>query len=161
MGDPLSESAVNRNLTILIAEENPDEALLFKLALRNAKINNPVQVVKDGSEAIDYLSGAGQFGDRRQFPFPSFVMLDVRMPRLGGFDVLAWLREHPKYAMMPTIVLTNSRLPDDVRRAYELGANSYIVKPHDLKEFISVLRTVYEYWAICEKPELVSAQPDG
>lgn len=143
---------MNRNLTILVAEDDENEAFLLKRSLTKAGINNPVQVVSDGQESIDYLAGTGRFGDRKEFPFPSVIILDLKMPRVNGFEVLKWLRQHPTHAVIPVIVMTNSNLPGDIRRAYELGANSYIVKPHGLQDLVRALRLVYEYWALCEKP---------
>jgi len=147
---------VNRNLTILIAEDNENEAILVKHALGMAKITNPIQMVQDGQEAIDYLSGNGQFANRRRFPFPSVLMLDLKMPRRSGFEVLAWLREHPQYSVIPSIVLSNSSQPEDIRLAYERGANSYIVKPQDLNDLVRIFRDTYEYWKWCEKPPMPS-----
>ncbi len=145
---------MNRNLTILIIEDSGGEAQLLKLALRRAGINNPIHLVPTGEEAIAYLSGSGPYADRSQYPFPSVLFMDLKMPRVDGFAVLKWLRSHPDFAIIPVIVLTNSALDADVRQAYQLGANSYMVKPTNLDELTQMLRTAYEYWAWCKKPAL-------
>jgi CheY-like chemotaxis protein len=145
-------SNVHRNLTILVAEDSPTEALLLLKALAAAHITNPVQIVQDGEEAIAYLRGSGQYANRARHPFPSVILTDLKMPRLDGFEILKWLRAHPECSVIPVIVLTNSSIPDDIRLAYQLGANSYIIKPHAFNELVQVLRTTYEYWAICAKP---------
>jgi CheY-like chemotaxis protein len=143
---------VNRHLTILVVEDNPAEALLLKKALASAQITNPVQIVENGQEAIHYLSGSGKYVDRVQYPFPSVILTDLKMPRVNGFDILRWLRAHPECSVIPAIVLTNSALPEDISLAYQLGANSYMVKPHGFNELVQMLRTAYEYWTYCEKP---------
>ncbi|MDB6016031.1 MAG: CheY-like response regulator receiver domain protein [Pedosphaera sp.] len=143
---------VNRNLTILIVEDNSNDVLLLQKALTKAGITNPVRVVEDGVDAINYLRGADKFKDRAEFPFPSVIFTDLKMPRMGGFEVLEWLRSHPECSVLPVIVFTNSRIDEDIRRAYQLGANSYIVKPQEFEKFVELLRVTYEYWSWCEKP---------
>lgn len=143
---------INNLGPILVAEDNVLEALLLKKAFAAARINRPVHIVSDGQEAIEYLYGTGPYSDRVKHPFPDFLMLDLKMPRMDGFDVLRWLRTHPECSVVPTIVLTNSALPDDVQRAYELGANSYIVKPQQLNDLVRMIQCVCEYWEWCEKP---------
>lgn len=149
---------VNHSLTILIVEDNPYDVLLLKKALTKAGINDPVQVVEDGVEAIDYLRGAGKYVDRNRFPFPSVLFSDLKMPRLGGFEVLDWLRSHSECAVTPMIILTNSSLDADVRRAYAMGANAYLVKPQKFEDLVEMVRTTYQFWAWCETP-LVPASP--
>jgi CheY-like chemotaxis protein len=143
---------VDRDLTILIIEDEPNDVLLLKLALARSGIKNPVQTVADGGEAIGYLHGTGKYADRSIFPFPSIIFTDLKMPRMGGFEVLQWLRAHPECFVIPMIVLTASRLDADIRRAYEMGANAYLVKPTDIADLQEMVRTAYEFWAWCEKP---------
>src|ERR1041385_2145111 len=100
---------MNRNLPILVIEDNEDDVFLLKRALAGEGINNPVQVVNDGLEAINYLEGKGKYHDRIQFPFPSVIFSDLKMPRMNGFDVLQWLRTHPDCSVIPIIILSTSR----------------------------------------------------
>jgi CheY-like chemotaxis protein len=109
-------------------------------------------VARDGQETIDYLSGNEPFQDRAKFPFPNLLIMDIRMPKMDGFHLLTWLRTHPHCSVIPTLILSASDLPGDVRKAYQLGANSYIAKPSQLEELVDLLRVVYNYWHHCEAP---------
>lgn len=142
---------------ILVAEDNVLEALLLKKAFVAAQVKRPVFMVSDGQEAMEYLGGVGPYLDRDKYPFPDVLMLDLKMPRMDGFDVLRWLRTHPECSVVPTIVLTNSALPDDIQRAYELGANSYIVKPQKFNDLVRLIQCAFEYWDWCEKPVTAKA----
>src|SRR5258708_6317532 len=108
--------------------------MLLRLALNRCGIKNPVQIVTDGQEAIEYLQGAGKYHDRSQYPFPSVIFTDLKMPRVGGFEILEWLRAHPECSVIPVIILSASRLEADVQRAYQLGGNAYLVKPSKLED---------------------------
>src|SRR5690348_3828721 len=110
------------NATILLAEDDPDDVLLTNIALRKARLANPLQVVRDGEEAIAYLRGEGKFGDRHHFPLPILLLLDLNMPKLNGFQVLEWLRQQPELSHMPVAVMTSSDHDPYVSRAFELGA---------------------------------------
>jgi CheY-like chemotaxis protein len=145
---------MNRNLTLLIVEDDPNDVILLRKALTREGINNATQVVNDGAEAIAYLEGREPYRDRSQFPFPSVIFTDLKMPRMDGFDVLCWLRAHPECSVMPVMILTASRIDADVRKAYQLGANGYLVKPNSLEDLQAMVRTAYEFWAWCEKPEV-------
>jgi CheY-like chemotaxis protein len=153
----LDQSNMNRNLTVLIAEDNEDDAFLLERAFRNLGLQNPIRVLADGEDVLRYLQGHGLFADRQQFPFPSVIFLDIKMPKLTGFDVLQWLRDHSDYHVMPTIVLSTSEHPGDVTRAYQLGANAYLVKPSTLPDFQDVLRRAFDFWSVCAKPPLPNA----
>jgi CheY-like chemotaxis protein len=120
---------MNRNLTILIAEDDPNDVILLERALRRNGINNPLQVTRDGEAALSYLQGIGEYGDREKYPFPSVLFLDVQMPKKSGLEVLKWLYEHPECRVIPKIVLTSSKEESHIDEAYALGANSYVVKP--------------------------------
>lgn len=145
---------MDRDLTILIIEDDPNDVLLLKKALSRAGIKDPIQVVTDGGQAIRYLQGDDEYGDRLQFPFPSVIFTDLKMPRMSGFDVLQWLRTHPECSVIPLIILTASRMDEDVRRAYQMGANAYLVKPSSIEELQEMVRTAYEFWSWCEKPNV-------
>jgi len=130
---------MNRNLTVLIAEDNENDALLLQRAFRNIGLQNPLQIVPDGEQAIRYLQAEGKFADRQQFPFPTVLFLDIKMPRMSGFDVLEWVRGHPDWRIIPTMIFSSSSHPGDITRAYQSGANAYqsganayLVKPATL-----------------------------
>lgn len=150
--------AVIDNYTILLVEDDPNDVLFLKRALRKNEITNPVSVVSDGDEAIEYLSGGGVYADRLTYPFPKVIMLDLKMPRRGGLEVLEWLNAHPTYQVIPTLVLTSSKINEDVVRAYGLGANSYMVKPSNFEDLQRMIKIAHDYWDVCLKPEPVAPQ---
>ena len=115
-------------------------------ALQDAAIPNPVIIAEDGLKAVDYLSGAGQFSDRTAFPLPALLFLDLKMPGKTGLDVLAWLRQQEALRSIVVIILTSSQEPLDLRRAYHLGANSYLVKPSTTHRLRELVRAVKVYW---------------
>ena len=131
---------------ILAAEDNPFDAFLLKRAFLKAGINVPMDVVTDGQEVIDYLNGEEPYSDRKQHPIPTVLVLDLKMPRLSGFDVIEWIRRQPGLRRLPILVLTSSNLSRDVNRAYDLGANSYLVKPSELQDLEQVAAAVERYW---------------
>jgi len=134
---------------VLIVEDNEDEVVLLRRALRLANITVPVAIVTDGAAAIEYLEGRGRYGDRTQHPLPQLVLLDLRLPRVPGLDVLRWVRQQPGLRRLPVIVFTSSAEHRDVITAYELGANSYLVKPSELQDLQDVARRIHEYWIEC------------
>lgn len=141
--------------TILLVEDDPNDVVLIRRALRNAKIANPLREVADGDEAIAYLSGADGYSDRDANPLPVLVLLDLKLPRRDGFEVLRWIRAQPGLRRLPVVVLTSSREAADVNRAYDEGANSYLVKPVAFDALLELVRRVDEFWLyLSEKPEL-------
>ncbi|HYE30950.1 MAG TPA: response regulator [Methylomirabilota bacterium] len=144
---------MNANFPILVLEDNPDDAFLLKRALKKNSISNPVFIVRDGVEGIEYITGAGKFGDRDAFPSPGCIVADLKMPRLGGLEFLAWLRDHPDFAVIPTLVLSSSTEDKDVAQAYSMGANSYLVKPTRFEDFEELVRIVHDYWTRCVRPQ--------
>ncbi len=137
---------------VLIAEDNPDDALLMRRGAGQAGISGEFHVVQDGDEAIEYLEGKGRYRDRTKFPAPNLIMLDLKMPRKSGLEVLDWLRRHPELRVVPTIILTASMIPEDVKKAYDLGANTYFVKPSNFADLVTMLKLVHDYWAHAQKP---------
>ena len=131
---------------VLLADDNEDDVLALRHALRRAGIDVPLQVVEDGEEAIAYLRGVGKFSNRAEFPLPDLLLLDLRMPKVDGFEVLEWLRQQPSLAPLRTIVLTMSNDVFDVDRAYALGANSFLTKSMDLLDFGNTLEATFNYW---------------
>jgi len=140
------------NFPILLVEDDPNDVWLVKHAFQSANISNPLRIVNDGQEAIDYLKGLGAYSDRGAFPLPKLVLLDLKMPRLNGFDVIGWMRRHYPWKLTPIIILSSSALPQDVNRAYELGANAYMVKPADYRALERLFRTIADFWNAGETP---------
>lgn len=132
--------------TILHVDDDANDVLLFKHACRKGGVAANVQAVCDGEEAMAYLQGNEPFDNREAHPLPDLILLDLKMPRLNGFDVLNWLRHEGHFCRMPVVVLTSSNHDADVRRAYELGANSYLIKPVGIEALMEVARAIQHYW---------------
>lgn len=146
------------NCSILLVEDDPNDVLLIQRAFRKANLVNPLQVVSDGEQAELYLSGRGTYADRERYPLPVIVLLDLKLPRRSGLEVLEWLRGQPGLKRMQVVVLTSSREATDVNRAYDLGANSYLVKPVAFDALIDMVKALDLYWMILnEKPEIGAA----
>src|SRR6266481_5769504 len=140
--------------TVLLAEDDPDDVLLTQVAFERARLANPLQVVRDGEEAIAYLSGEGAFSDRNRFPIPILLLLDLQMPKVDGFQVLEWLRTEPISRQMTVAIMTSSDHDPHISRAYELGADSYLIKPPDAAAMIGLVQRLHAYWMILnEVPE--------
>jgi len=131
---------------ILLAKDSEDYAVLFRRALKSADIDASLDVVQDGQEAIDYLTGIDGYADREKHPFPKLLLLDLRMPRMDGFEVLSAVRQRLGFTQLPVIVLTHSDNLADVRRAYELGATSYFRKPDSLEGLDEMIHVLHAYW---------------
>jgi CheY-like chemotaxis protein len=134
------------NDLVLVAEDNPDDALLLRRALEKAGIRARLKIVSDGEEMLLYLEGRGAFANRSTCPLPSLIILDLKMPRKSGLEVLEWIAGNPHVSVVPTIVLSSSNLDSDVRAAYKLGANTYFVKPTTFDELVETMRMVENYW---------------
>ena len=132
--------------TILLVDDDKDDIFFMKRAFEEAALLNPVKILQDGQEAIDYLSGAGKFADRIQYPLPFLVLLDLKMPRVMGLEVLKWLREQPRFKTLIVIVLTSSKMHADIQTAYRLGANSYLVKPASSDKLTAMIAGIKRYW---------------
>jgi len=131
---------------ILVAEDDPTDAFFLQRAFRRAGIPLMLHFVRDGQEAIDYLEGKGEFVDRETHALPQLLMLDLKMPRVDGFEVLAWLRKKRRLKELPVVIFSSSDEPEDARRAGELGANSYLVKPHSIEELMELVGRFKKYW---------------
>ena len=136
----------NLNLAILVGEDNTDDVFLLKHALKKAQFENPVQFVSDGEEVMAYLAGEGKFADRAQHPFPGLLLLDIKMPRLDGLETLALIRNDPRYKRLVVILLTSSNREQDINRAFDLQANSYLLKPARPEALLGTLEQVRAYW---------------
>ena len=144
-----------KNHVVLLVEDNPRDARLIQRAMEKARMLNAVQVQSDGEAAIEYLAGSPPYDDRDRYPLPELVLLDLKLPRKNGFEVLQWLRAQPGLKRLPVVVLTSSDETQDINRAYDLGANSYLVKPVETDELIRLLKEVDLYWFVANtKPVL-------
>jgi CheY-like chemotaxis protein len=145
------ENARHSTPTVLYVEDSTDDFVLLKLASRKCGTPFSLQHAEDGDQAIAYLSGTGVYGDREEHPFPDLVLLDLRMPRLDGFEVLQWIRGNPETKSLPVVVLAGSAFRADVRRALELGANSYATKPAKFNELEVLVDQIADVWLAREK----------
>ena len=144
--------------SVLIAEDDENDVFFLRRAFQQAKVENPLYVVRDGQEAIDYLSGTGDFSDRNAHPLPHLFILDLKMPRKNGMDVLVWLQEQPELRCLPVVILSSSAQARDIERAYELGANAFIVKPASLDERVELAKLIGSFWLELNEGPLVCTQ---
>ena len=128
--------------TILLVEDSEDDIFIFDRVIKKAGITGHVEVVRDGQEALDYLSGNGRFADRQKFPLPTLALVDLKLPRISGLEILQWIREQPHLETLSVVVLTSSSEDRDVIRAYQLGARSYLVKPPTTTALLAVVKAV-------------------
>lgn len=144
---------IKRN--ILLVEDNPDDILLIQRAFKRANLVNPLHVIQDGDSAIEYLAGTGSYADREIHPLPTLLLLDLKLPRRSGLEILEWLRQQPMLRRLPVVVLTSSRENVDVNRAYDLNVNSYLVKPVDSDSLQQMVKTLNLYWIVLnETPQI-------
>ena len=137
---------------ILLVEDNRDDEELTRLALEDSKITNRLIVVHDGQEALDWLFCEGTHAGREPCQIPSVVLLDLKLPKIGGLEVLERLRTDPRTRRLPVVILTSSREEQDLMRSYDLGANSYIRKPVDFSQFTNAIRELGIYWMVLNEP---------
>jgi CheY-like chemotaxis protein len=131
---------------ILLVEDDANDVFFFERALHKAEVPSPMTVVSDGQEAIDLLAGKEGFADREKFPLPCLIVLDLNLPRKNGLQVLDWIRQNPEFEPVIVIVFTSSTSEQDMRDAYRLGANSYLVKPSDPDELVDLVKLISLYW---------------
>jgi CheY-like chemotaxis protein len=132
--------------SILLAEDEESDVMMFQLALKRGGMSFPVIITRDGQEAVDYLSGRQPYQDRTAYPLPSLIILDLKMPRLSGFDVLSWLNSSPDIKQIPAVVLSSSSYAQDIHHATQLGAREYYIKPHSVTELSRLLQTATTKW---------------
>ena len=137
---------------VLIAEDNPDEATLIRRAIGKAGIKAPIRILTDGEQLLLYLEGRGAYADREANPRPTLIILDLKMPRKSGFEVLEWLQAHREYSVVPTVVMSSSNMDKDVQKAYQLGANTYFIKPTTFDELVGTMKSLSEYWTKARRP---------
>src|SRR5258708_11649139 len=146
---------------ILLAEDREDDILLVQRAFAKGEISNPLFIVRDGEEVISYLSGIGKYGNRAEYPLPDLLLLDLKMPKVDGFEVLRWVRQQPGFSALRVVVLTASDQIRDVNTAYRLGANSFMVKPADLQNVVEMAKTLRSHWLQMSKGPEVSRAPEA
>jgi CheY-like chemotaxis protein len=137
---------MNQTRTILLVEDNPADIKITQRALRESELVVELIVVRDGQQAVDYLSRQGAYATDESWHVPELILLDLNLPRLTGREVLEYVRSTPKLRSVPVVVLTTSRRREDVQEVYAAGANTYIEKPQDFRRFVEVLRTIHRYW---------------
>jgi CheY-like chemotaxis protein len=137
---------------ILYVEDEANDVLFLENAFREALITNPLKVVVDGQQAMDYLAGRGRFSDRQQNPLPGMVLLDLKLPKHSGLEVLKWVREQPQLQGLIVVVYTSSTQPDDIEAAYGLGANGYLVKQSSLDHLGEMVRALRDFWLVHNQP---------
>jgi CheY-like chemotaxis protein len=142
--------------TILIVENNPDDQDLIRMGFKKIGVTNRICMVDDGLEAIAYMMGEGRYSDRTKFPYPTFIITDLKMPGADGFAVLEFLKANPEWAVIPTVVFSSSSDLDDIKKAYMLGASSYHIKPATNTALVHQLLVLHAYWMTCEVPEVDS-----
>lgn len=141
--------------TILVVEDEEADCFLIQKAFRDNGVDGPIHCVRSAEQAIQYLMGEGEFADRQKFAFPSFITTDLRMPGgMDGFSVLEHLKRNPEWAIIPTVVLSSSGDPDDIKKSYMLGASSYHQKPSHYPAMRQQLKILHDYWVTCCIPDV-------
>ena len=146
---------------ILLAEDDENDIALLRLAIRRSSMSSFLHVVRDGEECIAYLEGVGKYANRNEYPLPALLLLDLNMPRKDGFEVLRWIRDHPDVNRLRVAVLTTSDHIYDVNRAYDLGANSFLVKTRQLEDFVAQIDAIQSYWISLSRAPEVKRSPQG
>ena len=145
---------MNERHTILLVDDSENDIILMRAAFGKAEFNIPLQEVHNGEQAIAYLKGEGIYSDRQKHPLPSVMLLDLNMPMKNGFDVLRWVRTQPAIKRLSIIILTASMRPEDVERAFDLGATSYLVKPSNIDALTAMIRCLRDWVQINHFPPL-------
>jgi CheY-like chemotaxis protein len=127
-------------------EDDENDVMLMRLAWKSAGLRNPLQVVTDGEQAVQYLSGKGEYANRSKYPLPCLVLLDWKLLTMSGLDVLKWIRQQPAIQTLPVIILSSSNRPADLRAAYARRANSYLMKPPNTGSLVEMLTSLKDYW---------------
>ncbi len=137
---------------LLIVDDDESDRFLLKRAFEKLNVGYRITPLESGGKALALIKGEGIYADRKAYPFPSFILTDLKMPGGDGFDILSYLKEHPEILIVPVVMLSGSDDPDDVRQAYLLGASSFIVKPHGLDGLEGIVQKLHYYWSECEVP---------
>jgi CheY-like chemotaxis protein len=148
---------MNEKQTILLVDDSENDLFLMRAAFKKAEFHCPLREARNGEEAIAYLSGDAPFGDRDKFPLPTVMLLDLNMPMKSGFDVLSWVGAQPQLRHLSTIVLSASQRPEDVERCFDLGANSFLVKPGTMQDLTIMIRRLRDWLELNHFPPLNEA----
>jgi two-component system response regulator len=143
---------VKKKFVVLVADDDANDLRLLHKAISGDGLEVQLMEVHNGEELIQYLSNEGPFADYMRFPKPDLLLLDLKMPRMDGLQVLDWLAQHPEHARLPKVMLSGSGLERDVDEAYRRGANTYFTKPTDFSHFQKLVRLTIDYWAMSERP---------
>jgi len=141
-----------RHADILLVEDNPNDVKLALHAFKSANLGNPIHVARDGVEALEFLFCTGPHAGRRIEDAPKVVLLDLKLPKIDGLEVLKRIKSDPRTSSIPVVVMTSSREEGDVTRTYQTGVNSYIVKPVDFDQFTAAVRDIGKYWLVINQP---------
>jgi CheY-like chemotaxis protein len=142
---------MNKVKRILLVEDNPNDVELTLMAFQECRLSNEVEVVRDGAEALDYIYNRDKYSDRAN-GLPCVILLDLKMPRVDGLEVLRQLKSDPNLRPIPVVMLTSSREEQDLVRSYDLGVNAFVVKPVDFDQFLEAIRALGMFWAIVNEP---------
>jgi CheY-like chemotaxis protein len=148
-----------KKLVILVAEDDPNDLELLRHVVSENGVEVNFQPAHDGEQVINYLRGEDEFRDRSRHPVPDIIVLDLKMPRVNGFEVLQWLRQQQGLARIPVVVLSGSGLETDIEEAYRLGANTYFTKPGQLAELRKIIASLIDYWRRSQRP--IVTEPDA
>ena len=143
---------VENGKVILHIEDDANDVLLIARAFRKAEVPAQIQVVNDGEQAVHYMAGSDAFAQRDAYPLPALVLLDLKLPRKSGIEVLEWIRAQPGLKRIPVVMLTSSRQPVDINRAYDLGVNAYLVKPVNFDGLVDMLKSLDAFWLRANQP---------
>ena len=146
---------INQYPIILAVDDDPNDLMFLSSAFTFIGRPQSIQSVCGGGEAIAYLNGEGVYGDRALHPYPNCILTDLKMPGIDGFDLLEFLRRKPDSALIRTVVLSGSQDQDDIKKAYELGAGGYLVKPSSTLDLRKIVKTLHDFWILCERPERI------
>ncbi len=142
----------SRTLGLLVVDDDDNDRFLLQRSFEKLNVGYRIQALRNGGEALALIKGEGIYADRQAYPFPSFILTDLKMSEGDGFAILSYLKEHPEILIVPVVMLSGSDDPDDVRQAYLLGASSFIVKPQGLDELEGIVQKLHYYWSECEIP---------
>jgi CheY-like chemotaxis protein len=147
--------ALSSGATVLHVDDDPNDTALLEAARRKAEVDFRLENVSDGDQAMAYLNGAGHYANRTRHPRPALILLDLKMPRATGFEILRWIRNHPDSKELPVVVLSGSELQEDIRQAYSMGADSYLVKPLGFEALVQLVRNITSVW-LAPRPKRLS-----
>lgn len=139
-------AGMSRAFTILHIEDDPNDILLVERAMKKSNSGAQLRAVSDGDMAVTYLKGEGDFAKRELYPLPDLLLLDLKMPRKSGLEVLAWIRKEDPFKLTPVVIFTSSKHDQDINKAYDLGANSYLVKPVGFDALLETIKQIQFYW---------------